>query len=66
MNRLDDEIAVITSRARSQGAAKAELFIAAGAQVVITDIDAEGGVAAAQRLGAACQFISHDVAPEDA
>ncbi len=56
MNRLDDKIAVITGGAQGQGAAEAELFIAAGAQVVITDIDAEGGVATAKRLGAACLF----------
>ena len=66
MNRLDDKIAVITGGAHGQGAAEAELFITAGAQVVITDIDAEGGVATAQRLGAACQFMAHDVASEDA
>ena len=66
MNRLDDKIAVITGGAHGQGAAEAELFIAAGAQVVITDVDREGGIAIAQRLGAACQFVLHDVASEDA
>ena len=66
MNRLDDKIAVITGGAHGQGAAEAELFIAAGAQVVITDVDVEGGVATAQKLGASCQFMSHDVASEHA
>lgn len=65
MNRLDDKVALITGGARGQGAAEAELFIAAGAQVVITDVlDAEGE-ATAERLGAACEFLHHDVASED-
>ena len=66
MNRLDNKIAVVTGGAHGQGAAEAELFIAAGAQVVITDVDIEGGEATAQRLGASCQFMAHDVASEEA
>lgn len=66
MNRLDDKVAIITGGARGQGAAEAELFVAAGAQVVITDVlDAEGQ-ATAERLGAACEFVHHDVTDEDA
>ena len=65
MNRLDDKVALITGGARGQGAAEAELFVDAGAQVVITDVlDAEGE-ATSERLGAACEFIHHDVASED-
>ena len=57
MNRLDDKVALITGGARGQGAAEAELFVKAGAQVVITDVlDAEGR-ATAERLGAACEFL---------
>ena len=66
MNRLDNKIAVVTGGAHGQGAAEAELFIAAGAQVVITDVDIEGGEATAKRLGASCQFLAHDVASEEA
>ena len=65
MNRLDDKVAIITGGARGQGAAEAELFVAAGTQVVITDVlDAEGE-ATATRLGAACEFLHHDVVSED-
>lgn len=66
MNRLDDKVALITGGSRGQGAAEAELFVEAGAQVVITDVlDAEGR-ATAERLGAACEYLHHDVASEDA
>ena len=65
MNRLDDKVALITGGARGQGAAEAELFAAAGAQVVITDVLDEGA-ATAERLGDAVEFISHDVTSEAA
>ncbi len=65
MNRLDDKVAIITGGARGQGAAEAELFVAAGAQVVITDVLDDEGAATAERLGAACEFVHHDVASED-
>ena len=64
MNRLDGKVALITGGARGQGAAEAELFIAAGAQVVITDILDEEGEATAKRLGDACTFLHHDVSSE--
>ena len=64
MNRLDDKVALITGGARGQGAAEAELFVNAGAQVVITDVLDDEGEATAERLGAACEFLHHDVASE--
>lgn len=65
MNRLDGKVALITGGARGQGAAEAELFVAAGAHVVITDILDEEGEATAERLGNACTFLHHDVSSED-
>ncbi len=64
MNRLDGKVALITGGARGQGAAEAELFVEAGAQVVITDILDEEGAATAERLGDACTFLHHDVSSE--
>lgn len=64
MNRLDEKVALITGGARGQGAAEAELFMAAGARVVITDVLDDEGAATAQRLGAACEFMHHDVTSE--
>ena len=65
MNRLDGKVALITGGARGQGAAEAELFIEAGAQVVVTDVLDEEGAATAERLGDACTFLHHDVSSED-
>lgn len=65
MNRLDDKVALITGGARGQGAAEAELFVAAGAQVIITDVLDKEGQATADRLGAACEYMHHDVVSED-
>ncbi len=66
MNRLDGKIALITGGARGQGAAEAGMFVVAGAQVVITDVDCDSGSAVADRIGAACTFLEHDVASEEA
>ena len=65
MNRLDDKVALISGGARGQGAAEAELFVAAGAQVIITDVLDDEGQATAERLGAACEYLHHDVVSED-
>ena len=62
--RLDGRVALITGAARGQGAAEAELFVAEGARVVLTDVDAEGGEALADRLGAAARFEPLDVRDE--
>lgn len=65
MNRLDGKIAIITGGANGQGAVEAEVFIEAGARVVITDIDAAAGEDTAARLGEACTFVQHDVSAEE-
>ena len=65
MNRLDDKVAIITGGARGQGASEAELFLQAGGDVFITDIDAKCGRDAADRLGSKCRFVEQDVSSED-
>ena len=65
MNRLDDKIVLITGGARGQGAAEAELFVDAGAHVVITDVLDDAGRATAERLDGSCEFLHHDVASAD-
>ncbi len=64
MNRLDRKVALITGGARGMGAAEASLFVSAGAQVFITDVDEAEGIEVASRLGEACEFIRQDVASE--
>ncbi len=64
MNRLDGRIALITGGARGQGAAEAELFLEAGAKVIITDVDEALGAEVAGRLGSGCTFIPQDVSSE--
>jgi 3alpha(or 20beta)-hydroxysteroid dehydrogenase len=58
---LEGKTAIITGGARGQGAAEARLFVAEGANVVITDVNPEGAALAAQ-LGGRAQFMVHDVA----
>ncbi|WP_283646653.1 SDR family NAD(P)-dependent oxidoreductase [Marinovum algicola] len=65
MNRLDTKVALITGGANGQGAIEAELFIEAGATVVITDINDAAGAATADRLGPRCTFVQHDVSSEE-
>ncbi|MDD9740110.1 MULTISPECIES: SDR family NAD(P)-dependent oxidoreductase [Marinovum] len=65
MNRLDTKVALITGGANGQGAIEAELFIEAGASVVITDINDGAGAATADRLGPRCTFVQHDVSSEE-
>ncbi len=61
MNRLQDQVAIITGAAGGIGAATAKRFIDEGAAVVLTDIDAERGEQLATTLGDRAVFIRHDV-----
>lgn len=63
-NRLEGKVAIITGAARGQGANEARRFVAEGARVVVTDLDANGQ-AVADELGASARFVRHDVANED-
>lgn len=59
--RLKDRVAVVTGAAGGIGLAIAKAFVAEGAKVVLSDIDAERGEAEAKALGPAACFVACDV-----
>jgi NAD(P)-dependent dehydrogenase (short-subunit alcohol dehydrogenase family) len=63
--RLDGRVAAITGGARGIGYATARLFIAAGARVVLLDLDEAAATEAAARLGPAASALRLDVASEE-
>ncbi|MGJ9422866.1 3-oxoacyl-ACP reductase FabG [Aeromicrobium sp. CF3.5] len=70
MNLLDQKTAVITGGAQGIGLAIAEAYVAAGARVVLADLDGEAAASAAARLsadvgadiatGVACDVVDSD------
>src|SRR5437868_5972363 len=62
MSRLQGKVAIITGAARGQGAAEANLFAAAGASVMVTDV--EDGSAIAEKIGSRAAFAKLDVSSE--
>ena len=61
MNRLTGKIALITGAAQGLGAAMAARFVAEGARVVLTDINAAGAASQAALIGENAISIGHDV-----
>lgn len=61
MDRLKDKVAIITGAARGMGASHARIFAREGAQLVLTDLNAEAGAALAEEIGEQALFVRHDV-----
>src|SRR4051812_42140266 len=64
MERLQDRVAVITGGGGGIGLATARRFAAEGAKVVVVDLNAEAGKAAADEVGG--EFVQADVGDEGA
>jgi 3(or 17)beta-hydroxysteroid dehydrogenase len=64
MSRLKNKTALVTGGARGIGAAIVRAFRAEGAEVILTDIDAETGMRTAREIGATFAWL--DVASEAA
>jgi NAD(P)-dependent dehydrogenase (short-subunit alcohol dehydrogenase family) len=65
MGRLQGKTALVTGGASGLGEAISRRFVAEGAQVIIADIDVEGGTALAAELGATARFARLDVTVEE-
>lgn len=63
MNCVQDKVAIVTGGASGLGKTIAQCLVAAGATVIITDIDPRAGAAQAKELD--CDFKQQDVTDED-
>lgn len=61
MNGIKDKVAIVTGGSTIIGAAVAASLHAAGARVVIADIDRDGGERVAKDLGEGARFIATDI-----
>jgi glucose 1-dehydrogenase len=60
--QLENKVAIVTGGARGIGLAIAQRYAAEGAKVVIADVDAAAGAAAAGAIGPThCRFVATDV-----
>jgi 3(or 17)beta-hydroxysteroid dehydrogenase len=66
MGRVKGKVAIVTGGASGLGRADAELLLAEGASVVITDVNVKMGRDLAERLGSKALFLEHDVRDEEA
>ena len=64
MGDFDGRVVVITGSASFVGEAIGAILVAAGANVVLADRDADHGEAVARRLGSAARFVQTDVSQD--
>jgi len=62
---LTRAIALVTGGASGLGRATAETFVAAGAKVILADLNEDAGAAALAAMGDSARFIKTDVTSED-
>jgi NAD(P)-dependent dehydrogenase (short-subunit alcohol dehydrogenase family) len=64
--RIDGKLAVVTGAAVGIGRAIAERLAAEGAEVVLADIDADGGRQTRELIGGSARFVHADLRDDDA
>lgn len=64
MGRVEGKVALVTGAAQGLGVAIARRLVAEGARVLMTDLAADKGAAAAESLGPAARFRRQDVTDE--
>ena len=66
MARLEGKVAIITGAAQGMGEAHARRFVAEGASVLLSDVNAEAGTRLSEELGDRAAFVALDVTDESA
>jgi len=66
MGRVEGKVCVVTGGALGLGRADVEALAREGGRVVITDVNADAGRAAAEEIGSGTVFVEHDVRDEEA
>jgi 3alpha(or 20beta)-hydroxysteroid dehydrogenase len=61
MTILEGKVAIVTGGAKGMGKGHVEALLDAGAKVVLTDVDEEGGNEVVKSLGEDTLFVKHDV-----
>lgn len=64
--QLDGKVAIITGAAQGMGKAHARRFVAEGASVFLSDVNAEAGTRLSEELGNRVSFVALDVTDESA